>query len=322
MNSAPSYDPLLQELKAQFPPLEISVDFDRAEDLYRGTREFTRRHGLAGSEAPGNLRKTMMGSPLFLATAYPEAGRKDLQLTVDALVWYVSFDEAHVECVRSEGIDSLARRVFELLDVLDGGDHRAQGFGTALAEILHRSEDWTSGQQDGLRNALYGVLLGWQWEAQLRAARSQPSLRTYLDARLYACGGVLVWACAEPLGDYVLPDIARRNPQLIRLKRAAANLVGWVNDLCSYTKERRQEGDCSINLPNVLMQKKNCDLSGALTDTCELIGQEAKVATEMIQHLSESSLPELRAYARDTHRMLRVQTEFYVKGGLGRYTDG
>ncbi|WKK27816.1 terpene synthase family protein (plasmid) [Streptomyces olivoreticuli] len=323
MNSTPSYESLLQDLKTHFPQLEVSVGFDRVEGLYRNTREFACRHGLPGSEDRENLGKTVMGAPLFLSTAYPEADQKDLQLTVDALMWFILFDEVHVERSYIEGVDALARQIFELLDVLGGGAvHRAPGFSTALAEILHRSDGWARCQQDGLQNALYGVLLGWQWEAQLRAARSQPSLRTYLDARLHVGGGVLVWACAEPLGGYVLPGIARQNPQLIRLRRAAANLVGWVNDLCSYVKEKKQEGDRSINLPNVLMHEKKCDLNDALTGTCELISHEAKVAAEMIQHLSESSLPEVRAYARDTHRMLRVQTEFYVKGGLGRYTDG
>ncbi|UQI45809.1 terpene synthase family protein [Streptomyces sp. HU2014] len=321
MNPKPSHELIPQALAGCFPALDLAVDVDRAEELSRNMLEFAHRHCLADRKTLERLGKTACNCTYFLAT-YPNASKENQQLASDIYMWFTAFDDIHAERIDDTAVDSLARHAFELLDVLGGNTaDPAVGFSSALAEILHRAEKWTLHQQGDLRNALCGALLSWQWEAQLRNTRSQPSVRTYMDARRHLAAGVLERAIAEQMGGYVLPDMARQDPQLIRLKQAFANIGGWVNDLCSYEKERRQEGDSSINLPNALMHEEDCTVSDAFTRTSELISQEAMTAAEMIQQLSESPFPEVRAYARDTQHMLRAQTAFYATAGFGRYTD-
>ncbi|MFD7340246.1 hypothetical protein ACFV98_30290 [Streptomyces violascens] len=321
MNATPSYGPLLLDLQTHFPELKTSVDLGRAADLNRNVREFAHRHSLTDAETREHISRTLCEGAFFLA-AYPGASQKNLQLAVDIIMWYILFDDVHVERAGSDTVDSLNRNLFELLDVAGGNTmHPSPGFSVALAEILHRAEGWSGCQQHALRSALCGVLLGWQWEAQLRAMRSQPSLQTYLNARLHAGGGRLERAYAEPIGGYVLPAAARRDPHLIRLNHATSNLLVWVNDLCSYEKEKKQEGNHLITLPHVLIHEKGCTLTDAITHSCEMISREANEAAEVIDYLSRSPIPEVRAYARDTRHMLRVQTAFYAKGGLGRYAD-
>ncbi|MGA5131105.1 terpene synthase family protein [Streptomyces olivoreticuli] len=284
--------------------------------------EFAHGHGLADRKTLENLGKTVCNSTYYLA-AYPNASKENQQLALKIYMWFAAFDDIHVERIDGKAVDDLARRNLELLDVLGGNfTDPAPGFSSALAEILHHAEKLTMRQQGDLRNALYGALLSWQWEAQLRNTRSQPSVQTYIAARRHLVAGVVERAIAEPMGGYELPDAARQNPQLIRLKLATANLLGWLNDLCSYAKERRQGGISSINLPNVLMHEEGCTLSEAFTRTSELVSQEAKAAAETIQDLSESPFPEVRAYARDAKRMLRAQTAGYAAAGFGRYADG
>ncbi|MER5549941.1 hypothetical protein ABT072_48040, partial [Streptomyces sp. NPDC002589] len=268
-------------------------------------REFACRHRLGEPEAREKMCDFLGGAAAFLSFVYPSADQDVLRLAADTYMWFVSFDDFHIERADDEGIESLTRRIFQLLGVLGGSAAQPPvGFGSALGEILQRAEVWDRSQQDELRNALYGLLLGWQWEAHLRVEGSQPTLQTFLDARLHLGGGLLDRALAEPLGGYVLPAAARQDPQLISLKRAAANLVGWVNDLYSRAKEERQDGSRSVNLSNVLMREHHCSRTDAITRTRELISQEAKAAAGLIQQLSQSPLPEVRAYACDTDRLL------------------
>lgn len=321
MNATPSHEPIPRAFESCFPVLDLSDDFDRAEELGRNMVEFAHRHGLADLKALEHLSRTVCNCS-YIVTVFPRAGEEDQQLASDIFIWFAAFDDVHVERLDSTAADSLTRHVFALLDVLGGNaTDPAPGFSTALAEILRRAEKWDTRQQDGLRHALYGALLGWQWEVQLRNARKQPGIQTYMAVRRHSVAGVLERAVAEPLSGHVLPGAARRNSQFVRLNRAFDNISGWLNDLCSYEKERRQDGDSAVNLPNVLTSEKGCSLGDALMRVSELIVQEAKVAAEMIRHLAESPLPEVRAYAHDTERRLRAQTAFYA-AARSRYADG
>ncbi|WKU48685.1 hypothetical protein Q3V23_33995 [Streptomyces sp. VNUA116] len=284
--------------------------------------EFANRHSLADSKTLKCYKQSELRGAYFL-TFYPDASKENRQLGAEIYLWFLAFDEIYAERIGSGAVDDLTQRIFELLDVLGGYTAEpTPGFGAALADILRRAETWTMSQQNDLRNALYGIMVGWQWEVQFRNAHSQPSVQTYMGARRHLVAALLERAILEPLNGYVLPDTARRDPQVIRLNRALANIQMWVNDLCSYEKERRQDGNFSVTLPNALMHEEKCSLSDAFTRISELTNLEAEVAAELIEYLGESPLPEVRAYTRATERLLRGTTTFYATSGFGRYTDG
>ncbi|MER7001031.1 hypothetical protein [Streptomyces sp. NPDC000410] len=322
MDATPAHGRLLETIGRYFPALDLSVDRGLAEEL--GTRmvDFAHRHRLADRETLAHLGKTACNSIYFIA-AYPDASKENQQLICDIFMWFAAFDDIHAERIDSTAADSVARHTFALLEALDGTlTESAPGFETALADILRRAQAWDPRQQGNLRNALHGVLLGWQWEAQLRNTGGQPSLQTYLYARRHSIAAVLERAIAEPMSGHVLPDVQRNDPELVRLNRAFSNLSGWVNDLFSYEGEKRRDGQLSVNLPNVLMREQGCSLSDAIARISEMIVGEAEVAARSLQSLSASPSPEVRAYVRGTERVLRLHTALFVVSGFGRYIEG
>jgi len=176
--------------------------------------------------------------PEFIARAYPDADREDLGIMMDWTVWGFLADDEHDDCAHTPM--RLRLRFLEYVDILrtgmTAGKSGARGAlldlrqriltrsGTAcLSRFVTHTAEWF--------DSMY-------WEAKNRSNAVRPKITDYLRAREVTVGMYTEYALFDVSHQTATSDDFWTAPDLCQLMRQAANIIGWSNDLFSYTKER------------------------------------------------------------------------------------
>jgi hypothetical protein len=248
-----------------------------------------------GQYAPGTmmslLKKTRAGR-IVARTASLAASPDLLRAYGKMLVWGFWFDDRFIDDAPADSPD-LMPAIASMLRILDAD----QGKGAAGRPMEAAFTDVISDLQQVLSGAQYSL---WQIEMRLwftsmclqnvlRISTKPPSPDTYKTVRLYT-------VCSFPC--IVLIDASHpitvnwdtyQHPDLARLRRHAANIVAWQNDVFSFFAEQRHPGKF-WNLPSVYATRGH-------------------TAEESIKLTARDVAAELRAYQQEEAALQTVTTQ-------------
>lgn len=183
-----------------------------------------------------------LGIAEFVARAYPDADYEALRVVLDWTLWGFLADDQHDSLVRRPEL--LRARYLEHAEVLEHGmtDH-VTGMHDALADIRDRvlaqshpgclrrfaeaSRDWFESMGQEIDN---------------RVRSTPPSIAQYLRLRERTVGMYTEYALFDVTHHLRTDDEFWIDPDVRRLMAMAANIIGWSNDVFSFSKER-EAGD-------------------------------------------------------------------------------
>ncbi|WP_408052689.1 terpene synthase family protein [Streptomyces sp. HO565] len=191
----------------------------------------------------------------------PEASDGDLELTAQwaAFICLVDdrFDRSGVD-VRPEEVTSLFTR---LLDVITGGPAGSGGIEQALDDLWRRTAPRMSNEWRERFVADYrDFALAMQEEAADRNDRVRLGLSDYVLRRRRTITALPMADILECTAGAPWPGLPMGGDLMRDLRRAAADVAGWSNDLVSIDEDLREERD---NLVIVLSRERGCSLSSA-----------------------------------------------------------
>ncbi|MDF2271978.1 hypothetical protein P2Q00_42185 [Streptomyces coacervatus] len=298
-------------------PQQVSPHADSVEAHTRAWRD---RHGLVPDPIRRKrLDRTCVGRET--ARAFPHSSHDMLTLAADAFTWLTAFDDMHAEAVGRADPRQLARTLADFTRILDRtgavqGNHRAcgDGFPAALAELTARAErllprSCLTRFDSALRSIFFSLL----WEAHRLWGDEPVPMDEYMTMRRHTVFATIITALVPR------PSHALLTPDMHRLETAVHNLVGWINDLCSFSYEHGARGAPQSNpfsLPDLLMRHTDVTTDEALGRVTRMCDDEAAVAHRLISRLARSPDHEVRAWA-DAMAQLVSSTDFHVR--VGRY---
>ncbi|WP_328689915.1 hypothetical protein OHA74_12440 [Streptomyces phaeochromogenes] len=192
----------------------------------------------------------------------PGASDGDLELTAQwaAFICLVDdrFDRSRVD-IRPEEVASLFTR---LLDVITGGPAESgSGIEQALDDLWRRTAPRMSTQWQERFVADYrDFALAMQEEAADRTERVRMGLSDYVLRRRRTITALPMADILECTAGAPWPGLPMGEDLMRALRRAAADVAGWSNDLVSTEDDLREEHD---NLVVVLSRERGCSLSSA-----------------------------------------------------------
>ncbi len=192
----------------------------------------------------------------------PEASDGDLELTAQwaAFICLVDdrFDRSRVD-VRPEEVSSLFTR---LLDVITGGlAGSGSGIEQALDDLWRRTAPRMSAQWQERFVADYrDFALAMREEAADRTEQVRMGLSDYVLRRRRTITALPMADILECTAGAPWPGLPMGEDLMRALRRAAADVAGWSNDLVSTEDDLREERD---NLVVVLSRERGCSLSSA-----------------------------------------------------------
>jgi hypothetical protein len=227
----------------------------------------------------------------LVARAFPTAMPRGLQLVADWTVLFCGLDD-HIE--RLGTADHVAAYLYHLLGVF-------------RAEIAGSCEDpFVAGMLD-LRQRLLALALPCHFmhfaerlaelfagnvaEAKSRERGQIPSVASYLQLREVTIGLRVMFALAELLDGFHLPESVREHPGLQQLATRTSKIVGCANDLFTYEKEIIQ-GQIH-NLVLVLMQEGQLPIEAAVVEAVALHDSEVYGFLQEVEQLPSFGIADL-----------------------------
>jgi hypothetical protein len=141
-----------------------------------------------------------------------------------------------------------------------------------------------------------------------------PDLATYTVMRLHSAGGAPTLAMLEIANAAEVPAREMDSPAVRALTEMAIIIASWDNDLYSYHRERRQQGDAQ-NLVNVLAHHDGLTHEEAMA---RAVGLRDRVMRRFLQ-LREAARPgaseELRLYLTCLGHAIRGNLDWAMKAG-------
>ncbi|MFS0691795.1 terpene synthase family protein [Streptomyces nitrosporeus] len=294
MNSSPGTVPVsltMPDLGVAFPgPFPTSP---HAVTVERELRRWAAERNLPVPE--DELRALCGITSQGIARALPTADLDSLLLAAELFLWLVAFDDTYGEVTAATDPAALAGHIDELTGVLTSNPPTARPgpFTTALRHLLNRlGERATPSQYLDLTGHLRGNLVGLLWEAQHLTDPSRVRLHTYCTMRPLTVFAHTIIALTPIVLSYELPDRQGIPPLVDRGETAVACLVGWVNDLASYSREASRSPVSPLSLPTLLMHERHLPLPEAFTAAARMCEEQAALARALIDELSATgSLP-------------------------------
>ncbi|MFE0422576.1 hypothetical protein [Streptomyces sp. NPDC058953] len=147
--------------------------------------------------------------------------------------------------------------------------------------------------------------LGTLWEAGHRVRSTTPPPAEYAIGRRMTGGTLFRLSLQDIAGGYeVVPD-DYLHPAVRTLRRHAANINCWCDDVISYGKERNASGRRPINLPTSLTYHAEWEEQGALEETARLHNREMEAYLSAEAEVATWAGPELSRFLVAMRTMLR-----------------
>ncbi|WIV58167.1 terpene synthase family protein [Amycolatopsis nalaikhensis] len=265
----PSFEP-------PFPPrLSPHLATCRARNV-----DWARRTGLLDGVVWDERRLRAADLPLCAAGIHPDATAAELDVTSDWLTWGTYADD-YYPMVFGATRDLAAAKACNLrLSAVMAGADPSTPLETGLADVWARTAN-----RDEVRRAVEKMTSSWLWELANQAQNRIPDPIDYVEMRRRTFGADLTTALAR--GGAVPPELARARP-VQTLEHSATDYAALLNDLYSYRKEIRFEGELN-NGVLVVRNFLGCTEERAFAVVGDLV--EARLA--QFRHTADVELPVL-----------------------------
>lgn len=237
-----------------------------ADRISQAMVDWAASHGLLRDAAQRERAQAIQVAQLAAST-FTRHVEQVVQLGADLILWLYLFDDAIGEADPDLDLALHRKRLggFERLLRSEASD--ASGpFAAALVSIRERATDLGGGRDWHRRFAddMADYFAGCFDEAVYRRAGVTPNVRVYRALRAQTVGTSAVFTIAE-LGEGRQPSREEMDsPRVVEVRRVAAQLTAWVNDIYSYPKEVAL-GD-PMNLVAALARAHDLDPADAVTE--------------------------------------------------------
>lgn len=279
-----------------------------AERARRHTLQWLLTTGLLDGEAA-----TAEYDPLrlerLMAYFYPTANAADLELAADFNAWFFIFDDQFDGGLgmRPWAIERLVDSLGRIMTPDDTVPVSSPPLVRSFGDIWRRS---TAGRAPHWRRRFRTHWLAYmaahQGEARNRNADGLPTPEAFLELRRHSIGVQPCLDFTERCGGYALPDELHGAEPLREMREVTADVVIFVNDIVSLTKEIAA-GDVN-NSVLVLRGHKSCSLDEAVDLTAALANRRIARFGELA-----ASLP-AALHARGVPAEVRGHVDHYVEG--------
>lgn len=253
----------------------------------------------------------------LVARGFPAAAPQGLQWAADWLLLFCALDD-HIEMQRhAAGIEADLHNLLELFRSGSGRLHHVP-FAAAMLDLRQRLLRLApSCQVARFVDELEELFEGFAIEARNRERGFIPDVASYLQLRAVTVGVKTMFALAELLGGFSLPENTRMHPAFVQLATRTGNIVGWANDLFTYEKEIRH-GEIH-NLVIVLMNERGLTASQAVQHAVKLHDDEVCSFLADIRQLSSFDLAgaDVSSYVRMLTCWIRGHMDWACE--TGRY---
>ena len=223
------------------------------------------------------------------------------QLTADLVLWLFLFDDAVGEC--DPDLDERAHRdvLVSYLEVVRGerlGAHSSPLYLALLDLVLRaRSLGATDAWMARFERDLSGYFEGCAREPAHRRAKKSPGVEAYRELRALSVGTSPAFAIIELGRAGIVDDDEMSREDVREIRKTAALLTAWVNDVYSYPKESAA-GD-PLNLVIVLCSLYEIEPAVALELATEIYNLDLLEFERMALEVEASGCSvELREYFR------------------------
>lgn len=226
-----------QSVVLRYPAAWCAPRNPHAPAVSRRVESFLRRTGvLAGADGQRLFERLDVAS--YSGRPFPYAGREELTTIASFLTLWIFYDDI-IEERGEQDIAGLARAVRGDSSQLAFNDpcHRAflelgRAFRAAMSPAwverhTARTIEWLRSVGDEARLA-----------AALRRRGRSPLFREFFPVRLVSVGAMPVFCWVEYMTGTELPEDALADERVRLIERCAAELIGTVNDLMAWSKDR------------------------------------------------------------------------------------
>lgn len=202
--------------------------------------EWASSFGLLGTPSMRERTREIRVGELAALT-FGQHQRSVVQLGSDLITWMFLFDDAVGEGLPEGGASEHAKVLASYADVLhtQRRPQDAGPFHDSLVELLVRASRLGASRAWMTRFAedMCGYFRGCALESVLRKRGGGLELGAYCSLRAQTIGTRPVFALIELGSGRSVSTEAHRDPKFVELRRRAALLTAWVNDIYSYPKE-------------------------------------------------------------------------------------
>lgn len=265
----------------------------------------TRFELVNGSHAVAQARGIRCGS--CAAHAYPKAAPEIVSLAAKLITWLFLFDDAHGEGRNMHDTREMME-IFQTYEtVIRTGRLPANPttFHVAILDLRqecirqHATPDWVARFADSMSLYFKGCIL----EFPFRRAKRAPSLGDYRRLRAWSIGMPPVYDLIELAMGETLTNEESGRSDLESLRERAALLCAWVNDVYSYSKEKR-EGD-QMNLVVALANEMGLSEPEAFVAAAEVFNMDLMEFDEQLKQLETCAPPRVVKYAHGLRDWIR-----------------
>ncbi len=314
------------DMKLLYPPWLHAAPNPGHEALFTETVSWALRQRVVEPSSPSLYSLERMRSDLATVHAYPTASGERAQFISDFIGWYLLLDDA-LEAIGPE--ESCLPRMSARFD--------------RCFAALTRPGEFTEEEPDGLvRGALdlgrrVRALSGPAWLARFHESMrtyyhqgvvheiahgmrgTLPDFAAFTNFRVESSGSYPIFDLIELARGRELPLEVATHPAIQKLRRVAALVISWANDILSSHKEHRNP----LNQPVLLVRHKGMEARQALNETVAMHNAEMLRFMAMKRNvLREATLDtsSVRGWLDDLVMVMRGLLEWQLRAT--RYTSG
>lgn len=303
----------LEALGSRYNFPEVTVDVERVR---RRNEEFMRAAGLCKDEDEFRWFQKI-DNGLIGCMAYCLEPEEIAQLGADLIAWLFHFDDKIGEGKSSPTLEDLQRRLASFLETCRTGQPQNPNcpFEVALVGLIQRGVAMGGpGWQAKFTRSFAIYFEGLKGEYELRFCHRPLNLETY---RIVRRGSI----AAYPVLDLIELKFGKvvDHPELSHLRDLTADMLGWVNDLCSLEKEL--DDFDPVNIASVVAREYDESLdrgfSLAISKVHDVTWAEFQATQQRI--LNSDADDEVKAI---THSLRKwVEATYHWSFRTRRYTD-
>jgi hypothetical protein len=286
--------PRMDSLYCPFDP-KIHPD---ASSVHEGSIRWARSLGMLPTEQ--HVRTACKAKAGWLvARAFPTAELQGLQLAADWAVLCCSLDDRIRRLGTASEVASYLQHLHDLLRAEIAGSFD-DPFAAGMRDLRQRLLDLGPPNHfEQFAERMAALFAGNVTEARNRERAQIPSFASYRRLREITTGLHVMFALAELLEGFSLPDRLRAHPILRGLATRASNIVGWANDLYIHEKEILR-GEIH-NLVLVLMNEHRLPIGEAVAKAVALHDGEVHSFLQEVEQL-----PPFGKAAAEVHRYVET----------------
>jgi hypothetical protein len=193
-----------------------------------------------GQGAGSNIIKSDMTS--LTAGFYPYAGLDKLSVMTYYLCWAFILDDIADETAAGQSPQALAELFQSYMNIFNHNEplENETAHQLMLRDIISKlSEFMTDEDIANFAMENYEYFSAMLWEANNRYLNWVPGVGTFIALRPAAGAVPPFFTVIEIMGDIRLPDDVKNHPCIQNLVNLASGLVCWINDVLTFSKEKK-----------------------------------------------------------------------------------